>query len=140
MISRFCATWRRDAVRDALFDHALREYPRECCGLIHESGKIRRCENAIDEWRRSEPAAFDRSSRDGYALGFADLQYLIDSLAGPDPVRAVYHSHPDGSTGFSATDRAMAAPDGEPAYRQLCYLVIGCQDRRVTGADRKSVV
>ena len=133
IIARLRDFLRREVVQPSLFEHALREHPRECCGMIHESGIVRQCENAIEDWGEAEPP-LNRSAKNGYALGFDDLRFLTASFDGPDPIRAIYHSHPDGSTGFSETDRLMAAPGGEPIYPQLCHLVIGCDGCCVTGA------
>lgn len=92
------------------------------------------CANAQDQLHRDDPEAFPRSGENGYCLDFEDQIFLAKSFETDDSVRIVYHSHPNGSTGFSAADRAGAMSDGKPLYESLSYLVIGCTAVGATGA------
>jgi drug/metabolite transporter (DMT)-like permease/proteasome lid subunit RPN8/RPN11 len=98
-----------------IYRHARETYPAEACGFIRASG-VQRCVNVIDELARDRPADFTRSARTGYALGMADLRKLADSFDGDDPVRIIYHSHPDVGAYFSDEDHRHAVIEGQPMY------------------------
>lgn len=117
-----------------VFAHAEREFPRECCGMIHLSGGLRPCENAIDRFHQQDPVAYPRHSLNGYSLDFDDLQFLCDSLSSHDPVRAIYHSHPDGEASLSRTDIDEALAEGRHIYPMLLHLVIAVKSGRATEA------
>ena len=119
------------SVLKQVFAHAIETHPRECCGMIPASGKVRRCENAIDRYHEIDPVSFPRTSADGYSFSIDDLRFLTDSLASADPVRIVYHSHPTGDARFSKADHEAAMPDGIPPYPQLAHLIIGVESDRI---------
>lgn len=123
-----------ESLRREVFRHAVEEYPRECCGMILDSGALRKCENAIDRLHASDPESFPRSSANGYAFDFDDLRFIVESLASADPVRIVYHSHPDQDADFSTADREAAMPDGIAIYPQLAHLVIAVNGEAVSEA------
>ena len=113
-----------ELLRRTVFEHAAEDYPRECCGMILASGELRRCVNAIDRFHASDRESFPRTSANGYAFDFDDLRFLVDSLTSANPVRIIYHSHPDHDAAFSAADREAAMPDGIPLYPELAHLVV----------------
>lgn len=110
-----------ESLRREVFGHAVEAYPRECCGMIMDSGRVRRCANAIDRLHASDPESFPRSSANGYAFDFDDLRFLVESLVSADPVRIIYHSHPNHDAAFSAADREAAMPDGIAIYPDLAH-------------------
>lgn len=122
----------RDAgLLDALARHAEADWPRECCGLlVAEGGALRAvpCENVADAWHARDPQTFPRTARDGYLI---DARVLIRH---GDALRAVYHSHPNGSTALSDEDRRVAAPDGEPLWPGVAQVVVGVRDGSTIGA------
>ncbi len=80
--------------------------PREACGLLFGG------EDAVDAWQAAENVAEDPQQRfeiDPAAL-FAALR--AERAGGPRLV-GYWHSHPSGDATPSATDAAMAAPDGK---------------------------
>lgn len=107
-----------------IYEHARRCYPRECCGMIHRSGTLRLCENAIDRMHAEDPGAFPRTSANGYCFDFADLFHLSSSLDSADPVSVVFHSHPDGAAEFSRADHEAAMFEGTAVYPTILHLVI----------------
>lgn len=113
-----------ESLRREVFRHAVEAYPRECCGMILDSGEVRRCANVSDRLHTSDPESFPRTSANGYAFDFDDLRFLVDSLWSSNPVRVIYHSHPDHDAAFSAADREAAMPDGIPLYPELAHLVV----------------
>ena len=118
-------------ILSCVYRHALEEYPLECCGMILASGAVRVCRNAQDDLHACDPESFPRTARDGYTFSIDDQLFLAESMAGPDPVRVVYHSHPDGDARLSRTDHDLAMPDHQPLYPYLKYLVIACRSEHV---------
>lgn len=94
--------------------HAAAVYPRECCGMIHQSGRVRRCQNIAPRPHRYETAA-------------DDVLALFESQSSPDPIRILYHSHPDAPATWSAADALGAKAIGEPLTKKLTWLIIECR-------------
>jgi drug/metabolite transporter (DMT)-like permease/proteasome lid subunit RPN8/RPN11 len=110
----------------AIYEHAVRSYPAEACGFVQASG-VTQCENVIDN------VAGDRVSANGYAFGASDLYELESSFDGDDPVRIIYHSHPDVGAYFSDEDHRYAVFDGTPVY-SVRHLVVDVTADGVRGA------
>lgn len=113
-------------------EQAEREYPSECCGMIlapaGESSKpsrVRPCRNAQDEYHARDPENFPRTAQTAY---FIDPKELLDIQRelrkAREEIRAIYHSHINAGAYFSDEDTKAAAPEGEPAYPGVDYLVI----------------
>jgi proteasome lid subunit RPN8/RPN11 len=112
------------AIEDACL-HAAEAYPRECCGLIHRSGRVRRCQNIA-----GRPDRFELSADDVLAM--------FESLEGArgDPVEAIYHSHCDADAEMSAADRVGLAGLIEAAGmdRPPTQVIIACRGGCATSA------
>lgn len=126
----------------AIYAHAKREHPNECCGLVFgpkdaaQATRAVACVNIQNELHAEDPVRHARDARTAYNLGAADLFKLQKSLRGPEPAKIVYHSHVDidgDGAYFSATDQAAAQMDGEPTY-PVEYVVVDIHDRRIRGA------
>jgi proteasome lid subunit RPN8/RPN11 len=124
---------RAGALLDAIYRHAADEYPNECCGFVHASGKLHRAVNGQDSLHAQDPVQWPRSARSAYSLAPDDLFQFGASLAGPDPAIVVYHSHPDVGAYFSAKDAADALHEGKPVY-DVDFLVIDVRQGRARGA------
>ena len=100
----------RQAVIEAMFDHARRDRPNECCGLLIGTS------HAIE---RAEPARNLRSSPTRYLVDPADhCRALREARAAGRRVVGVYHSHPHGPARPSATDLR------EASYPEYVYLIV----------------
>ncbi len=110
-----------DALGDVL-DHARREYPRECCGVVYGSRRdrlatrVRRGRNIQDHLHAEAPATYPRDSHTAFHLDVADLLALVEALDGDEPPLIVYHSHCDLPAYLSQADRAAAELAGAPTY------------------------
>ena len=128
-----------EAALAAIYAHAQREYPRECCGIIHgpkgtaAADRAVPCPNIQDQLHASDPVRNPRDARTAYNLDAPDLFRLQKSLRGDTPAKIVYHSHVDVGAYFSDTDQAAAQLDGEPSY-PVEYLVIDVQADGARGA------
>jgi proteasome lid subunit RPN8/RPN11 len=93
------------AVREALIEHAQREAPNECCGLLIGKG------SAVSE---CHPARNKVASHNRFQINPADHFVAIRKAraAGLEVIGA-YHSHPASSALPSASDLAEAS-EGAP--------------------------
>lgn len=112
-----------------IYAHARREYPNECCGIIHGpksapvADRVVACANIQNRLHAEDPIRFERDARTAYNLDAPDLFKLERSLRGDHPAKIVYHSHVDVGAYFSDTDKAAALFDGQPSY-PVEYVVI----------------
>jgi proteasome lid subunit RPN8/RPN11 len=122
----------------AVFAHARRAFPAECCGWLTgppgHGAAARPCANA--QPHGDHPTAPGRTAETAYVIAGDDLLALARALDARDPAqvpRVIYHSHPNGRAYFSATDREVArSPWGDgPAY-PVQQLVVGIDGTRVT--------
>lgn len=113
------------ALLSAIAAEAERCYPAEACGLLVREPTGELCvvaaENLQDRWHAADPEAFVRSSRSAFSLDEREIAREI--LMGRALV-AIWHSHCDAGTHFSAEDRRAAAPDGQPLYPEVLHLVV----------------
>ncbi|MEA2696132.1 MAG: sulfur-carrier protein adenylyltransferase/sulfurtransferase, partial [Myxococcales bacterium] len=113
----------------AMYEHARRDYPKECCGIVYGPKDIAvadypiACANIQDRLHAEDPARNPRDARTAYNLDAPELFRLQKSLRGDTPAKIVYHSHVDVGAYFSDTDQAAAQLDGEPTY-PVEYVVI----------------
>lgn len=121
-----------EAALALMYRHAEEAYPVEACGFVRASG-VTRCVNAIDELATTRSDEYSRTSRTGYAFGVGDLRELAESFDGPDPVRLVYHSHPNVGAYFSDEDERHASFEGMPVY-PVRHLVVDATAHGARGA------
>jgi proteasome lid subunit RPN8/RPN11 len=123
-------------------EQAEAEYPNECCGVIMARGDERRIvhfRNVQDEMHRIDPERFPRTARKAYYVGLEDHKRMDALVTVGFATLLIYHSHPDASAYFSATDREQAAPTPkgggsarssgpaakrEPVWPGVSYLVV----------------
>lgn len=126
----------------AMYAHARRDYPKECCGIVFgpkgspAADEARACRNIQDQLHAEDPATHPRDARTAYNLEASDLFALQKSLRGDRPAKIVYHSHVDVAAGglyFSDTDQAAARFEDEPAY-PVEYVVIDVRADGTRGA------
>jgi len=116
----------------AMYAHARRDYPNECCGIVYgpkggpAADNAVACANVQNRLHAEDPVRFDRDARTAYNLDAPDLFKLQKSLRGDTPAKIIYHSHVNVGAYFSETDRAAALFDGEPSY-PVEYVVIDVQ-------------
>ena len=115
-------------------------WPQEGCGVLlreRQGGAWRLCtlRNAYDEWHAREPLRFPRSSRTAWLFEPREwLALLLEADARNEQVACVFHSHVDTGAYFSAEDRALAAPGGEPLLPHASHLVVAVHGGRARAA------
>lgn len=122
-----------------IISHLIAAYPNEGCGLVLRGKdgtlRVRPMENAYDRYHAKDPVTFPRTSRTAYR--FDSKEFLAVSREADEKgeeVSCIFHSHADVGAYFSAEDRAMAAPDGEPLMPGVAYLVVAIDQGRATAA------
>jgi proteasome lid subunit RPN8/RPN11 len=106
----------RRAVIDAVVDHARRDAPMECCGLLI---------GADDEVLESRPARNIRQSRTAYLVDPKDhFAAIRTARAAGLAVVGGYHSHPTSRPVPSATDLAEAI---DPEFLSLIVSLAGTE-------------
>jgi proteasome lid subunit RPN8/RPN11 len=87
----------RQAIFDQIVAHALEERPNECCGLLIGTAEI--VEDAVRARNvRRSPTRFQVEPADHFAA-------IRRARASGREVIGAYHSHPNGPSGPSDTDR-----------------------------------
>lgn len=106
-------------VRAAVIDHARREWPHECCGLLVGIGRGVVAAVAMRNVADTPATRFRLDDREHIAL----RRRLRDEGDGRRIV-GVYHSHPAGPARPSARDVA------EAAYPEWLYVIVGIDGAR----------
>lgn len=125
----------------AIYAHARRDYPNECCGIVYGpreqavADRATACENIQNRLHAGDPERHPRDARTAYNLDARDLFALQKSLRGPIPAKIVYHSHVDVGAYFSATDQEAALFDGEPS-NPVEYVVVDVRAEGPRGAKQ----
>jgi [CysO sulfur-carrier protein]-S-L-cysteine hydrolase len=120
--------------------HLEAAYPNEGCGVLLRnpaSGRwrVQPMRNAYDDYRARDPAGYPRTSRTAYVFDSREqLRVWEMAEAAGERVACVFHSHTDAGAYFSKEDRAMAAPNGEPLYPGMLYLVVAVDRGKATAA------
>jgi proteasome lid subunit RPN8/RPN11 len=123
---------------DKVRQHALAEYPCECCGIIIgfpetvEKDILFRCTNIQNKLHAMDPETHPRDARTAYNIDPKELMKVLkEAEAKRMSIKAFYHSHPDHGAYFSEEDRGMAVFDGEPTYPDTAYLVVSVYDGKI---------
>lgn len=110
--------------------HAAACYPSEACGMLIGVPKSRlareykRCENIYDKMHAKDPESFARTSRTAYMIDPKEQERIFEEVRRDhSQVLAICHSHADHDAYFSAEDRLIATPWGEPVYDGVDYIV-----------------
>jgi proteasome lid subunit RPN8/RPN11 len=120
---------------EMLFDHAKREYPSECCGIVTGNASVQRvhpCRNRQDELHAKDPEQHPRTSREAYDIDRNEMERIFaDAAAKGEEVVCFYHSHIDCGAYFSQMDKEVLTVFGEPEFPDALHVVISVQDRQV---------
>ena len=118
--------------------HLQHAYPNEGCGLFIKGPggwRTRVMENAYDRYHAKDPQGFPRTARTAYFFNPSEwLRVSTELEQTGESVGWIVHSHADVGAYFSAEDRAMAAPEGEPLMPGVSYLVVAVDGGKVTNA------
>ncbi len=123
---------------DQITRHAVEHYPSEACGFLigektqNSVTQFIPCKNVYDEMHAKCPETYPRTSKTAYLIDPKDQQkYFDEAEKSGVAVKAIYHSHTDHDAYFSAEDKLVAAPWGEPMYPDISYLVVSVWDKKL---------
>lgn len=116
-----------------IYRHACETYPEECCGFVFADGEVHLGSNIQNLLNQRSPDVFRRDASTGFTFAVADTLLLNRSLRGDNPVRVIYHSHPDVGAYFSREDEDKALFMGEPIH-PVAHLVVDVRAGRAHGA------
>lgn len=119
--------------------HLEAAYPDEGCGLIlrdrEQRFRIRPMRNAYDRYHARDPERFPRTARTAYLFDPGEqARVWAEAEARGEEVCCIFHSHADVGAYFSAEDRELAAPDGQPLLPGVSYLVVAVDQGKATAA------
>ena len=117
------------AVWKKIHEHARRDYPAECCGIVAEGTdgacRVHPCENIQDRLHARNPKEHPRTSKNAYRMDDLEVQRIFSETEGAGGrVVAFYHSHIDCGAYFSEEDRQAAMFMEQPAFPDVVYLVV----------------
>jgi proteasome lid subunit RPN8/RPN11 len=119
-------------------EHALAEYPDECCGIVigkpdhAENDQIFRCTNIQNQLHEQDPKTYVRDARTAYTIDPKELMRIMKQAEEQGLVfKLFYHSHPEHDAYFSEEDKRMALFDNEPMYPDARYLVISVYNKEI---------
>jgi proteasome lid subunit RPN8/RPN11 len=122
-------------VIDKIYEHALKEYPDECCGIItgnDHKQTVHICENIQNRMHAEDPARFPRDARTAYFIERTGFDRIVSSsIKKEEIVIALYHSHPEHEAYFSEEDVAAQTVFGEPEFPDALHVVISVMDREI---------
>ena len=117
---------------------AIEKYPDEACGLlIGEKGQDSAsefvpCRNIYNEMHAKYPETYPRDARTAYLIDPKEQQEVFrEAEKNGQEVKAIVHSHTDHDAYFSAEDRLVATPWGEPNYPGVAYIVVSIRNRKL---------
>lgn len=123
------------AVIDEIYQHALKEYPDECCGIITGKGErqtVHRCNNIQNRLHKEDPARFPRNAHTAYTIDRSEFDTIILSAKKQgEIIIAFYHSHCDHKSYFSEEDVAAQTVFGEPEFPDTLHAVISVINRNI---------
>lgn len=122
-----------------IFRYLETKYPEEGCGLVFEEPdgtfRIHPMANVYDKYHSKDPVTYPRNNRTAYLFSPMEFHRLSeDADTRKARLACIFHSHCDVGAYFSAEDKAMAAPDGQPLLPDTSYLVVAVDHGQTTKA------
>jgi proteasome lid subunit RPN8/RPN11 len=124
----------KEEVIEKIFQHALKEYPNECFGVVtgdEEAQTVHACENILNSIRQKDPGKYS-DARTGYFVDRKKFDMIASSAKREGKkVIAFYHSHPDIEAYFSATDVEAQTVFGEPEFPEALHIVVSVMNGKI---------
>lgn len=121
--------------KEKIYNHALQEYPDECCGIVTGDSDMQRvhlCENIQDRLHTEDPGRYQRDARTAYIIErsrFDDI--LSHAKENGEEIIAFYHSHPEHEAYFSEEDFAAQTVFGEPEFPDVLHVVVSVMNDKI---------
>ncbi|MBI4682537.1 MAG: M67 family metallopeptidase [Nitrospirae bacterium] len=121
--------------KEKIYNHALQEYPDECCGIVtgdSDKQRVHLCENIQNKLHTEDPERYQRDARTAY---FIERRRFDDILSyakeNGEEIIAFYHSHPEHEAYFSEEDFAAQTVFGEPEFPDALHAVVSVMDGKI---------
>jgi proteasome lid subunit RPN8/RPN11 len=122
-------------ILNKLYDHALKEYPDECCGIITGTAGnqiVHLCTNIQNQLHAEDPVRYPRDAHTAYTIDRSEFDRIITpSRQHGNEVIALYHSHCDHESYFSEEDVAAQTVFGEPEFPDALHVVVSVMNGRI---------
>lgn len=122
---------------EKIYEHALQEYPFECCGVVTgnaDDQKVHLCENVQNRLHSEDPARFPRDAKTAYFIERSEFNRIISTAnENGDEIVALYHSHADHEAYFSEEDFAAQTVFGEPEFPDALHVVVSVVNKKING-------
>jgi len=120
-----------------IFQHAIEEYPYECCGIVTGNANrqvVHRCRNIQNELHSQDPERYPRDARTAYTIDRAEAERIYsEARERSEDILTFYHSHIDCEAFFSETDVAAQTVFGEPEFPDAIHIVVSVINREIKG-------
>ncbi len=121
-------------------EHALKEYPDECCGIITGDGNnqtVHLCRNIQNRLHAEDPLRYPADARTAYVIERSEFDRIISSAKEKgEGIIAFYHSHPEHEAYFSEEDFAAQTVFGEPEFPDALHVVISVMNGKIHDMKR----
>lgn len=111
-----------------IYEHAVQEYPDECCGIITGDDtrqSVHRCRNIQNRMHAEDPDHYPRDARTAYLIDRREFDRIVSSAKERgEGILVLYHSHTDHDAYFSQEDKAAQTVFGDPEYADVLHLVV----------------
>ena len=126
-------------VTEQIYQHALKEYPYECCGIVTMEGNnqtVHICTNIQNILHREDPERYPRDAGTAYTIDSDEADRIYSEAKKKDEeIIAFYHSHIDCEAYFSETDKDAQTVFGEPEFPDAVHLIVS-----VVGGDIRGMM
>ncbi len=122
---------------DSIYADARACFPHEACGFVIEregAVEVVRVTNIQNAKHAENPEQFPRDATIAYTMGPEAAPILVGHDRGALIIRAIYHSHPQHASYFSAEDKKQATVWDEPSYPDATQIVVSVIDGEVRDA------
>lgn len=120
-----------------IYQHALKEYPFECCGIVTGEGSSQTahlCQNIQNRLHARDPETYPRDARTAYTINRDEADRICaETGRRGEKVTAFYHSHINCDAYFSEIDKEAQTVFGEPEFPDALQLVVSVIDGRISG-------
>ena len=125
---------------DEIFAECEARYPFEACGFVigkgREVSRVVPAANIQNEVHKRDPKRYPRDANTAYTIDPKEMERVsVTAAKSGKSIVAIFHSHPEHEVYFSAEDKGMAAPWGDPLFPDQSYIVVSVYERKVKGAS-----
>jgi proteasome lid subunit RPN8/RPN11 len=118
-----------------LYEHALKEYPDECCGIITGNDDVQTlhlCGIIQNRLHAKDPITYARNARTAYFIERREFDNIISAAKSKgERVMAFYHSHTEHEAYFSQEDVAAQTVFGEPEFPDALHIVVSIMNKKM---------